>query len=401
MKHLKILSVLVFVAVTALVTSCKSKDPEVLESAVKIHLTKPGNAVINDLNTIKVEFVHQTTMFKTLGTVSSENLVTAKLEQGVYNVSVIAKAKVSVQDANGQFIEQDVTLRGVANALSISGTDFNHTIELFVNYESNAWVFKEIYFAGSSKPGGGSYFQDKYFEIYNNTNQTLYADGLCLSEADHTNALSPNPYQDIIDEYFLAYVVYQIPGDGTTYPVEPGKSIIIADVGKNHSLENPHAADMSIADFEWYDEHALDVDVPEVPNMYRAFCGSASIYTPHSRGYKAWAIFDPQKDIQEFLNENSVDVTTPSSIVVTRIKVPNANVVDAVEAGDGTKFAAKAISTKLDLSFADVGADTDALKNKVIRRKVKETDNGRVIYLDTNNSDNDFEINVERQPKQY
>ncbi len=401
MKHLKILSVLAFIGVIALFTSCRPNEPEVLESSVKIHLTKPESAVIEDINTIKVEFVHQTTMLRTLGTVSSENLVTAKLEQGVYNVSVTAKAKVSVEDVNGQFIEQDVTLRGVANALSISGVDFSHTIDLFINYESNAWVFKEIYFAGSSKPEGGSYFQDKYFEIYNNTNQILYADGLCLTEADHTNALSPNAYQDIIDEYYWAYVVYQIPGDGTTYPVEPGKSIIIADIGKNHSLENPNAADMSIADFEWYDEHALDVDVPEVPNMYRAFCGSASIYTPHSRGYKAWAIFDPKKDIQEFLNENSVDVTTPSGIVVTRIKVPNANVVDAVEAGDASVFGAKAISTTLDVSFADVGSDTDALKNKVIRRKVKETDNGRVIYLDTNNSENDFEVNVERQPKQY
>lgn len=45
-------------------------------------------------------------------------------------------------------------------------------------------MLAEIFFAGTETPEGKRYLGDKYFVVYNNSNDTLSADGLVLIEAD-------------------------------------------------------------------------------------------------------------------------------------------------------------------------------------------------------------------------
>ena len=47
-------------------------------------------------------------------------------------------------------------------------------------------VFKEIYYAGSKPPTGFGYFRDQFYEIYNNSNDVQYLDGVYFAQ------LAPN-----------------------------------------------------------------------------------------------------------------------------------------------------------------------------------------------------------------
>ena len=55
-------------------------------------------------------------------------------------------------------------------------------------------IFKEIYYCGSRPEKGGVYFRDQFYEIYNNSADILYLDGIYFANltpgtASHVNYL--------------------------------------------------------------------------------------------------------------------------------------------------------------------------------------------------------------------
>jgi hypothetical protein len=331
------------------------------------------------------------------GETDQSGTFTITVEEGVFNIVVSGEKSYTSQIGDDQF-EQSVTVKGLIENLSISGTWFETEIKLFIAPASQGWVFKELYVTGSQTPEGKSYYKDKYFEIYNNTDEVLYADGISLGESDHLTASETNIWADIINDYFVTQVVYTIPGNGTDHPVQPGESIILADVAINHKADNPNSIDLSIADFEWYDDHRLDVDVPETPNLIKNFSSSASIWTPHNRGFKSYVIFKPEGSMEAYMEANMIEKTNPNGTTSIRYKVSNSIILDAVEMGTPSDFSSKALSPALDLSYINCGDGDNARFGKVVRRKIQTIENGRVIYMDTNNSAVDFLSTVAPKP---
>ena len=72
------------------------------------------------------------------------------------------------------------------------------------------------------------------------------------------------------------------------------------------------------------------------------------------------------------------------------LKVPNAYVLDAVECLGGDTPNLKRIPTSLDQSFIFNIAGSGS--GKAIIRKEKETKDGRIIYVDNNDTANDFKL---------
>jgi hypothetical protein len=332
------------------------------------------------------------------GETDQSGAFTIVVEEGVYNIVVSGEKSYTSQIGDDQF-EQTVTVKGLVENLSISGTWIETEVKLFIAPASQGWVFKELYVTGSQTPEGKSYYKDKYFEIYNNTDEVLYADGISLGESDHLSSSDLNIWADIINDYFVTQVVYTIPGNGTDYPVQPGESIILADVAINHTADNPNSVDLSIADFEWYDDHVLDVDVPETPNLIRNFSSSASIWTPHNRGFKSYVIFKPEGSMEAYMEANMIEKTNANGTTSIRYKVANTIILDAVEMGTPSDFSSKALSPALDLSYINCGDGDEARYGKVVRRKVQAIENGRIIYMDTNNSAVDFLSTVAPKPR--
>jgi hypothetical protein len=133
-------------------------------------------------------------------------------------------------------------------------------------------VFSEVY-ATAKFTAEGSYDFDYYFELYNNSDQTVYLDGMIfgttLGIPDIEGGLAPScaesePWRNDPAGVW-AHFLHQFPGSGSEYPLLPGEVALVALDAIDHSVVDPRFPDLSGADFEL--EGTGDVDNPAVPNL--------------------------------------------------------------------------------------------------------------------------------------
>ncbi len=265
-----------------------------------------------------------------------------------------------------------------------------------------ALVFKEIYYTGC----GDYYFRDQFYEIYNNSTEVVYADGLCIAETVWANydysVIYDWPIENA-DQYVYVQVVWQIPGDGTTYPVQPGESFVIAQWGVDHRVESYSAGaspvDLSGAEFEAIEKETTSysglvlTDNPAV-NMAKVIVvpGTSGSYMPQwltSTSGSRYVLFKPKEPLK---NEDFITATNADYNGKAR-EIPISEVIDAVQAvSDEANMQYLGLPTVL-----DAGAIwcSGAYKAESIVRKIKETrEDGTIVYQDTNNTTNDFEVST-------
>lgn len=283
-----------------------------------------------------------------------------------------------------------------------------------VTARAGEFVIEEIYFTGTALPETGSpdkYLGDQYIKIRNNTDETLYADGMLLILASALNS-GMNAEMvaggDFRKESCAGTALYCIPGSGRDVPVEAGKSLIIVNNAQNHLESNPASWNATTADFEWYDTSSndafQDTDNPAVPNLDKWYAQTLTVHTLHNRGFNAVAIAMPPAGMtaEQFLTEypltdayyifhspNGSDYTLP---LRNAYRVPNDWVLDAVNTGCRDAYYIAPWDASLDAGYAWCGTtdgDPERFGKAVIR---KSTSDGRLV--DTNNSSSDFDSNV-------
>lgn len=257
-----------------------------------------------------------------------------------------------------------------------------------------SWVIKEMYYTGSRTPTGGTYFFDQYFEIYNNSTDTLYAGGLILASIHGVSgqinpSSTPTPFQSDQDNVYAEFV-WRIPGGASAHPVPPGGSIVIAQQGLDHRNDpnaNPASpVNLGNADFEMFIDipDTRDVDSPTVPNMEML----------HRRGgfYALKPVFGPSMVLArgDFSSWEQTPLPGASPTTAPVIRIPNTAVIDAVEALQNAQSGAfKRIPAALDAGFTFVG---DTYVGQAVRRRTAANVAGRRVLQDTNNSSQDFEV---------
>ncbi len=123
-------------------------------------------------------------------------------------------------------------------------------------------VINEIYYCGPKNKS--HYFYDQFVELYNNSDTTVYLDGLILCRGLQKH----KPDQDSVD-YVQVIYIYQFPGEpkvGREYPLGPHEYVVIAQDAIDHSQYIPTALDLSDADWEFYNPYGAEVDNP-APNV--------------------------------------------------------------------------------------------------------------------------------------
>ena len=293
------------------------------------------------------------------------------------------------------------------------------TIEMDASYVSQGddnFVLAEIFFAGTETPEGKRYIGDKYFVVYNNSADTLAADGLILVEAD-LNSVQKYDLgdQDFRDRYFAVDAMYRIPGDGQTYRVAPGQVLLIADNAMDHTQANANSFDLSVADFEWYDVSSsagsTDVDNPDVTNLDKIYCYTYTIWVPHNQGHKSFGLarFPEGMTAEDYfandayLLQYDYELVTAAGTFSQSKKsyvLPNEWMVDVVNMAPSETFQWLTSSDKLDAGYAYVaptGSDVTRF-GKAVRRKTLGVINERRVLQDTNNSSDDFEMGVSANP---
>jgi hypothetical protein len=275
---------------------------------------------------------------------------------------------------------------------------------------SNAFVIREIYFSGSTTPAGKKYPADQYLELFNNTNEIQYADGISVLIHESSNA-GPNRWENLKDT-MVAEMIWTIPGNGTQVPVEPGKSIVIAQDGINHRSDpngNPLSpVNLGDADFEFYvyKYNGTDVDSPWVPNMIRDYTPTDILEVSFDvRGGSAIAIAklpgQTDQERQAYINRHLVPKPSVSGSSTSYYpKIADKYILDAVETvRDEAHAIYKRFTPDLDAGYTYI--TTGSYSGKCVRRKIQEITAGRVIYQDTNNSTDDFLKDVDPKPKIY
>jgi hypothetical protein len=395
MKKHSFIKIISLTLIVSLAFSCKLQ--EVPFSNILIGISLPSDAVSAGKDGYVITLTNIATGRTQIDTTDATGQINLTAEEGVYNLEVTGQKTLTTTVTSGstqQTYTQQVEIRGLLEKSLVTGQQVELNVELQIAQKGNGFVIQEVYYTGSNTPANGNYYQDQYIEIYNNSDSVLYADGLSVAESNHLNTSAISEYGNYPNDLIVG-AIYTIPGDGKTYPVQPGKSVVIASLGINHKTANANSpVDLEKADFEWYDA-GKDVDVPEVPNMIRNFCYSNTIWVLHTRGAHAYAIFKAPGNYTDFITQNTVSVLTASGSSVPRVKIPSSLILDAVDLGLGGIIGSKSLSSAIDVSFSYCDA---SYNGKSVRRKVLKWENGRAILQDTNNSAKDFIPNATPKP---
>ena len=337
--------------------------------------------------------------------VTTENgIAMASVVPGVYNVVVSAS-----------ITEDGFSYSVTGNASAVSFLEENDEVTVAVQLvKESQLIFKELYYSGCTYKTGevddegnestDMYFRDQYYEIYNNSNEVAYADGLCITQLIYADYDYTTIYDFVVpdadaSDYVFIQDAWQIQGSGTEYPIQPGESIIIAQWAANHKAENltkgGSPVDLSGADFEAIEQGGplstgfVITDGPAV-NMKFAV-NTKSWKMPQwllSCSGTFFVIFKPEGELRQ---DNFLIPTNDEYTQV--LEIPIAEVLDAVQAIE------KEADIPLIRTNALIDAGyiwlTDSYTGKSISGKVAEEKlaNGSAKYVDTNDTCNDFEIN--------
>ena len=375
-----------------LLNACK-KDDDVINSVVAtrnltLQLQKPDNVTDIQYGTITLTLteLNRNEKVERVFTNLSQNELTLPLLMGSYEVHIAATVTYTI---NGETVAGEMS--AFVNKVDLLNNS-SFPISLSIKAKGNDFIIEEIFFAGTATPEGKQYFGDQYIKLYNPTDRVLYADGLVLADSEFLTVTKRDYTPNVMAEAFTAGSMVQIPGTGTQYPVQPGKSIVIAEQGINHKENNPNSIDLSKADCEnFYPPRVKDVDGVGVTNNINLH----GIFIINNRGNRGYVIARfPEGTATATLQYNYEYQTEIKLMKRQALKIPNNWIVDAVNLSTKTGFEWIVTSSSLDSGWAYVANDEKDTSRygKSVRRKVLSEKNGKTVFKDTNNSTEDFEI---------
>lgn len=389
-----------FAVLSLLIVASCSKDDEVARQyEVAVTVTYPegyGEALASGIAVTATNTLTGASQSATTGTDGVSNF---SLSSGVYNFTAIGET-------------EDFAFNGNLSNVTIA-EDASQSITLTAVAIGGGLVIKEFYYTGSKTPEGGNYFADQFIELYNNSDEVIYLDGIGIGQLTPTTSNSPSVWVDASGNLQSRLPVQNytavFPGSGTQYPLQPRTSVVIAQDGINHQTDpagNPNSpVNLGNADWEYYVgdlNGGSDSDAAGVPNLKVIYTTTTSLVDQlYSVFGAALIVFKfPESTTPEAYAANSANFSTqPGSSSSTQYLLINKEyVLDAVEfVNTDPSQRYKRIPADLDAGYAyDL---TGTYSSKSARRKVKQIIDGKAIYKDTNNSTEDFLLGQTPSPK--
>ena len=217
------------------------------------------------------------------GTTRFDNLL-----EGVYQASVerrLTAAEVARLPAG----DRDASVFAGSGSIILSPPAAASLAIDLVGARRGSVVISEIFanYGPSSTPPP-NYVYGSYVEVYNNSDTTVYLDGMLLTWTPvtwHWNSTpggecsASNKIQRLDSTYVYLNSLLAFPGTGRDYPIRPGEAKVVAMDAMNHRAAAPEKeqVDLSAAPFEqfWTDG---DIDNPFSVNMVRRYGSSGGIF---------------------------------------------------------------------------------------------------------------------------
>lgn len=194
-----------------------------------------------------------------------------ELLPGEYQVSALRPLSAS-EVAALSIGDRDVTAFGGAVGATV-GNGASATAELqAVAGRRGSLVISQIMPAQPIGPDGNSYDYGQYLRVFNNSDTTIFLDGVIISIglAQNRDGPSPRSCADLATwrldpDGIWSQFLYRVPGTGREHALAPGRSATFATDAVDHRAIVSGLPDLRAADFEFVGP--TDVDNPSVPNM--------------------------------------------------------------------------------------------------------------------------------------
>ncbi|MDD2961081.1 MAG: DUF4876 domain-containing protein [Muribaculaceae bacterium] len=378
------------------VASCSDKDDEPAKYTATINLVLPTEVTSGDITELSVTATNTATGAETVVSVAKgSSTASFSLLQGIYNFTATGTTA-------------NYNLNGVSTSVEVYA-DKTVSLNLIAGVGSTL-IFKEVYFTGVKS----YYFLDAFYEIYNNTSEVQYLDGIIMGVIDAgyavgTYVAQPSQWMNadgtlLRNAYPMTSHVQYFPGSGKDYPVKPYSSVVIAANPIDHAMrtlnEGDEASPVSLqyADWQLYTDNAFPADtkIEGVPamefawktwgrEMMPATDGQAIIIARLANNEKVADYVAKATSIEKHPSASSTHLMIPADAIL--------DAIDIVPYVSADRF--KHIAVKDDAGMAWIsgkdGNSNAAYSGKSLRRKVVSiTAEGKAIFKDTNNSTNDF-----------
>lgn len=328
----------------------------------------------------------------------------------------------------------EVTFNGTQENATVNA-NVTSTVIVLKSARVGDLVIKQIYYGGSHASQGAS-LRDQFIEIYNNSNEVLYADGLYIGQLygkintvvnatslsngqfDWSKSIGMTAGNSANTDFVYADYVFRIPGNGTQYPIAPGQSMVIAQTGVNHTaplvdnngnpvtVQNPAlTVDLSNATFEAYlgdfrmsiglTAFTTDIQNPAVQDLQIAYWGRAGYYNGNkdmifdTLGRDSFVIFRADQ-FASYPDYSDPTVSVIGANTSFFKQIPAADIIDGVDLQhyNPNLQRPKILPSQVDAS--SISTDTSFNSQSVIRKVKTTLPNGRKVLEDTNNTASDF-----------
>ncbi len=388
--------------VTALMlTGCIDFDDATQTVSVKVQVELPDGLSTADLSG------HTVTMTNNGQTVSAttdaNGIATfVNIIPDVYDVAT--SWKITSEDytnITGEFVTNGkYTISGSLGAQMVAQ---EQTLQLATSISRDqSLIIGKVYFAGSKDNNNKNYIAGKYIEIYNNSDEAQSISGLyiALLESESTVAYTPGQVPDTV----FAKQVFQVPAGSTTTMLEPGGTLLLVNSAIDHSSNGSLERNLLDADYEAKDVKGKTTNNPDTPGLTLIYSAYAAIsYMNMAQGGPcSIAIFTTDEDATNWPLVYAYGKTKGNRFM----KIPTSSIIDGVEilqnkSQTGVDINTKRLFNYIDAGYININA-TNGYNGEVVYRKTESTTNsGRKILMDTNNSQSDFDVTTDINPREY
>ena len=330
-----------------------------------------GNDIVNN-----VEVIFKSVSLGTKYVIKSDENGVVTLSDVISDTYLVSAIRYMTEDEmeilTGEKLDFYRLMNSSLGVVDLSA-DFKDTAEVYLDnlILESPLVISEIYACGP--PGSGLYFHDKYVEIFNQSDSTIYLDGFIIADVWSNPSIGINFINDPAGIHSKR--IWKFPGNGKDYTIKPQQFIVCAEDAIDHRVNAPASIDLSHADFEFYKDDAPDIDNPNVPNMIK-------IYSPFTEvdwliGGRRGALTIVQMD------EDSIKTYD------NHFLIPYKNILDGAEyVADLTDYDYKIMNPRIDAGFT---GGIEFYTGKSMER-IAVLRNGKYILKDDNNSSLDFQV---------
>ena len=386
--------------------SCVDFNDTTQPVSTTVQLVRPEGFLSSaDMSGFTVTIQSDEEVFKGV-TDASGQVVFQDLAPGVYDISTSAHLN---SEQYKKYTGKDVDPREeyvVTGTLNQQAMSTNTSLQLPMSMSRKVSLIISKIYSSTSKISGGSYRIGTYIEIYNNSDEAVDAAGLYIGllESESTIAYQQYPEDQAItpDSIYLKQL-FRIPASSPVM-VAPGSSLLIVNSATDHSSQNQYERDLRGADFEAKDATGKIPNNPAVPALELIYTAYKSVSNMNllAGGPCAIVNFRTAEDVSQWPTVYAYGKTKGNMFLRMHIM----HVLDGIDfikfkAQTGPDINTKRLPTSLDAAYTNVSTASGNIGERLFRKTLSVTPEGRKILMDTNNSLNDFICNDNINPREY